>query len=328
MRRLVIAAIALALALASCSSHPAVRSAAVVTSTTRPSTTTSSTSSSTTTTTSVPPRSGPPWSVRQSVVELDDPTRSTPARGTVAAHPGRWLRTTLLWPVTSSGTVAPGSLPLFVFAHGYKVQAATYAALLDGIARAGVVVAAPDFPGESTAYPGLVNESDLTQEPCDIEFVATQLERHPPSALRNTLPGAPLIVGGHSDGATAAAFAGYASSCSTTPSRGVVAMSPNDVPMSAAYRFGTPPPLLAMSGAADEINPLPNTLALYHQVPGPAWLVTVDGGRHLATFTTDPDLARLEACVVDFVVMVTEHDANARRRLTNASAGRVHVTSR
>jgi Chlorophyllase enzyme len=291
-------------------------------------TSTATTSSTTTTTTTVARSAGPPWSVRQTIIEIDDPTRPTPARGSTPAHPGRHLRTTLRWPVGRDGQLAPGRLPLFVFAHGFNVSAATYSGLLDVIARAGVVVAAPDFPGESTAYPGRANEADLPSEPCDIEFVATSLERHPPAPLQHALLGAPLVVGGHSDGGTAAASAGYASSCSDTPITGVVALSPNDVKMTAAYRFGTPPPLLAMTGSADEVNPTYNTRALYAHAPGRAWLVTVDGGRHLATFTTDPDLARIASCIIDFVLFAADHDIGAARRLGRTGGGRLHLAAR
>src|SRR6202022_1175714 len=104
--------------------------------------------------------------------------------------PGRDLRTTVRWPVSRSGQVAPGGLPLIVFAHGYNVSAATYSVMLDDLTRAGIVVAAPDFPGESTALPGPAVESDLVNEPCDMEFVATALERNPPVPLRGALQNA------------------------------------------------------------------------------------------------------------------------------------------
>ena len=139
---------------------------------------------------------------------------------------------------------------------------------------------------------------------------------------------APLIVAGHSDGATAAAWAGYASTCSTVPIRAVVALSPDDVPMTGAFRFGKPPVLLAMTGTADEINPLAHTLALYGHVPAPAWLVTVDGGSHLGTFTTDPALPGIDAMIADFVFSVADRDAGARARLTRTAGGRIHLQSR
>jgi pimeloyl-ACP methyl ester carboxylesterase len=270
--------------------------------------------------------------VRQAALKFYDPTRTTPARGSSPAHSGRALRTTLRWPVSRDGRVAAGQLPLVVFAHGYNVSAATYSVLLDNLARAGIIVAAPEFPGESTAYPGPAVESDLVNEPCDMEFVAASLEHNPPpqlsSALQHALEHAPLIIAGHSDGATAAAFAAYASTCSSVPIRAVVALSPDDVPMTGAFRFGRPPALLAVTGTADEVNPLAHTLGLYQHVPGQAWLVTIDGGSHLGTFTTDPDLARISATIADFVFMTSDGDASARTRLMHVADGRVHLQYR
>lgn len=257
-----------------------------------------------------------------------DTSRTSPARGATPAHAGRALHTTVRWPVSPSGQVAPGRLPLIVFAHGYNVSAATHSAMLDDLTRAGIVVAAPEFPGESSALPGPAVESDLVNEPCDMEFVAASLERDPPAALRRALQNAPLIVAGHSDGATAAAAAGYTSACSSVPIRAVVALSAEDVPMTGASRFGAPPVLLAMTGTADEINPVGHTLALYQHVPAPAWLVTIDGGSHLATFTTDPDLARIDAMIADFASLAATGDTTARARLAQAAGGRVHLQAR
>ena len=269
-----------------------------------------------------------PWSVRKATFAFYDASRMSPARGTSPAHSGRLLRTTLRWPVSADGRVAPGRLPLFVFAHGFALSAATYATMLDDLARAGIVVAAPDFPGESAALPGRAVEWDLANEPCDVEFVAASLEQNPPVALHRALSNAPLIVGGHSDGGTAAAGAGYASTCSLVPVRGVVALSPDDVPMTAAFRFGRPPPLLAMTGSEDEVNPVGHTHALYQHVPGPAWLVTIEGGSHLGTFTVDPDLGRIDAMIADFVFMAANGNTAARARLTRTAGGRIQVLAR
>jgi hypothetical protein len=271
---------------------------------------------------------GPPWFVRKATFDLYDTSRNSPARGAYPAHAGRALHTTLRWPASRQGQLPPGKRPLIVFAHGYNVSAGTYSAMLDDLTRAGIMVAAFESPGESAALPGPAVEWDLVNGPCDMEFVAASLKRQVPPALRAALADAPLIVGGHSDGATAAAGAAYASTCSTVAIRAVVALSPNDVPMTGAFRFGRPPPLLAMTGSADEINPAANTLALYQHVPASAWLATIIGGRHLATFTTDPDLHRIDAMIADFVFMIANGDIAARARFASEAGGRIHLQHR
>jgi Chlorophyllase enzyme len=272
--------------------------------------------------------SGPPWFVRQATLDFYDTSRNSPARGTYPAHAGRALHTTLRWPVSRDGHIAPGKLPLIVFAHGYELSAATYSAMLDDLTRAGIVVAAFEAPGESAALSGPAVEWDLVNEPCDMDFVAASLERGGPQALRAALANAPLIVAGHSDGATAAAGAAYDSTCSKMPIRAVVALSPDDVPMTDAFRFGRPPPLLAMTGSDDEVNPVAHTLALYEHVPASAWLATIIGGRHLATFTTDPDLHRIDAMIADFVFMITDGDIAARAQFTREAGGRIRLQHR
>jgi predicted dienelactone hydrolase len=72
-----------------------------------------------------------------------------------------------------------------------------------------VIVAAPELPGESAALVGSPSESDLANEPCDLEFVADSVEHEPPAGLAGAVARAPLVFAGHSDGATAAAAAGY-----------------------------------------------------------------------------------------------------------------------
>jgi hypothetical protein len=277
-------------------------------------------------TTTIPDQ--PPWLVARAEVVYTDQTRATPARGSQPAHAGRMLRTTLLWPTTRRGLLAPGRHPLVVFAHGYATSAATYAGLLDDLVAEGFVVGAPELPGESSALPGPPVEADLVNEPCDLEFVAASIEHRAPHAIAAAVAGAPLVFAGHSDGATAAAAAAYTSHCAGPPPHAVVALSPDDVAMSGAYRFGAPPPLLAATGTADEINPVAHTLALWNHVPAPAWLLTVDGGSHLGTFTTDPDRSRVDAIIVDFVLAEVEHDPAAAARLATASAGRLHIRRR
>jgi hypothetical protein len=172
---------------------------------------------------------------------------------------------------------------------------------------------------------GPPNESDLANEPCDLKFVATSLERQPPVGLAGALARAPLVFAGHSDGATAAAWAGY----STNDCRGpnpvaVVALSPDDIVVK-ADPFGSSPALLAATGTDDEVNPVRNTEKLWLHVSRPAWFLTVQGGTHLGTFTTDRDLARIDALIAAFVIAHTV-DPSAATRMS--ASGRLHLYER
>jgi len=269
--------------------------------------------------------SGPPWKIARATRIYTDSARSTPPRGTVPAHFGRILRTVIRWPVTRAGSLAPGRHPLVVFAHGYAVESSTYSRLLDDLAAAGIIVAAPEFPGESAALAGPPNESDLVNEPCDLEFLAMSLEREPPVGLAGALAHAPLVFAGHSDGATAAASAGY----STNNCRGpipvaVVALSSDDIVVK-ADASGSSPALLAATGTDDEVNPVGNTEKLWLHAPRPAWFLTVQGGSHLGTFTTDRDLARIDALIATFVIAHTV-DPNAATHMI--ASGRLHLYKR
>jgi predicted dienelactone hydrolase len=268
---------------------------------------------------------GPPWNVARTIVVYTDGSRSTPTRGTERAHAGRVLRTIVRWPITDAGALSPGRHPLVVFAHGYAVETSTYSALLDDLTAAGTIVAAPEFPGESAALPGTPNESDLVNEPCDLEFVAASLEDRPPAALSGALAHAPLVFAGHSDGATAAAWAGYSTNACAGPTPSVVvALSSDDVRVKGAGQ-GALPALLAATGTDDQINPVANTERLWLHVPRPAWLLTVDGGTHLGTFTTDPDRARVDAVIAAFVLAHTVDPSVARRLVVK---GRLHFYRR
>ncbi len=221
--------------------------------------------------------------------------------------------------------LAPGRHPLVVFAHGYAVQTSTYSGLLDDLAAAGIIVAAPELPGESTALSGAPNENDLVNEPCDLEFVAGSLEQAPPVGLAGTLAHAPLVFAGHSDGATAAASAGYSTKSCTGPKPvAIVALSPDDIALDGGA-LGSSPALLAATGTHDEINPVAHTESLWLHVPRPAWLLTVQGGSHLGTFTTDPDRTRVDTIIAAFVIA---HTVDPGAATNMVASGRLHLYTR
>ena len=267
----------------------------------------------------------PPWNIVTTVVVYTDPSRGTPARGEVQPQPVRNFETVIRWPVTPAGDLIPGRHPVVVFAHGYAVQTSTYAALLDDMAAAGMIVAAPELPGESAALLGSPNEADLVNEPCDFEFVAASLLAAPPPALVGRISHAPVVFAGHSDGATAAVAAGYQRhSCAGPSAAGVVALSGREVPIDRSAS-GPRPPLLAVTGTSDEINPAARTEQLWLDVPASATLLTVEGGTHLGTFTTDVDRAAVDGVIASWIRANT---VDARAGASIVGTGRLRISTR
>ena len=270
-------------------------------------------------------RVGPPWSIATTTVTLTDASRATRPRGANAGHSGRQLETVLRWPVTANGRPVPGRQPLVVFAHGYAAQTDTYQALLDDLTAAGNIVAAPEFPGESVALPGTPDEADLANEPCDLEYVANTIEREPMPGISDKIATSRVVFIGHSDGATAAAAAAYQNHACVGPRPvAVVTLSARDIPIDLTPPSPSPL-LLAVTGTTDEINPEPNTTQLWNHVRPPAWLLTIDNGSHLGTFTTDPDRPRVSAIISAFIRSAT---TDRQIDLQTLSGGRLHLTSR
>jgi dienelactone hydrolase len=255
---------------------------------------------------------GPPYEVRQLHLTFVDLTRPTVARPPEPASGSRILRTTVWMPAAGRG-----SWPLVVFGHGFGVSASTYYDLLATLASAGFVVAAPDFPGSSSALPGRADEQDIRQEPCDLLYVAGQLESAS-LAGQGIRAGAvrrgAVALGGQSDGATSAAFAALtdpAGTCGGPAVAAVVAFSARPV----TVRPGADATVLAVTGTADPVNPPANTRALFSAAPAPAYLLTTAGDGHLAPSTTSPHRAAIDAVVVDLLRATLEHDSSARSRL-------------
>jgi fermentation-respiration switch protein FrsA (DUF1100 family) len=248
--------------------------------------------------------------VRQLELTFIDPTRATVARSPLPARPGRILRTSIWLPTGA------GPWPLVVFGHGFAVQAATYRQLLRTVAAAGFVVAAPDFPGSTSAAVGTPNETDLRDEPCDLLFVAhhVELAAHTGGPLQGAISGGSVALAGQSDGATAAAFAGLsdpAGTCGGPPVEAVVAFSSDPVPLGR----GASAAVLAITGSADSVNPPAHTRALFEEAPSPAYLLSSQGDTHLGPSTTSPRHAEIAAVVVDFLRSTMLDSPSARGRL-------------
>lgn len=199
---------------------------------------------------------------------------------------------------------APGPHPLVVFGHGFALTPAIYAHLLDAWARSGYVVAAPLFPLERAGAPGGPDESDLINEPRDLSIVIDRLlalDAAPRGVLSGTIDRSRIAVAGHSDGAVAALAAAYDSRFRDPRVRAAIVLSGASLGgMRSFPRRG--PPLLAVQGTKDTINPPSATSEYFSQAPRPKFLVWLLGASHLPPYTREePQLAIVERTTIAFL---------------------------
>jgi fermentation-respiration switch protein FrsA (DUF1100 family) len=272
-----------------------------------------------------PSASGPPFAVGVTHVTYTDTSRSTEAQGDSPATSSRTISVTIRYPVpgvsgaaeAKDATAAAGVYPLVVFAHGFDVSAATYAAMENQLAAAGFVVAAPDFPLTSSALGEAVDESDVSNQAADVSFVITEMldAATVPAVLAGSVSSGPVGVVGHSDGGVTAAAVAYNSTAADPRIGAAVVLSGAEARYDGTWFTTQSPPLLAIHGTADEVNPLESSEQLYDDAAGSKMLVTVDGGSHLGPFTTDPVEPTVGRLVGDFLRAHLDDDPSASGRL-------------
>jgi len=101
----------------------------------------------------------------------------------------RRLALTVRYPVAGTAGAAEAenaaaissTFPVVVFAHGFAVSAATYAALERDLAAGGFIVVAPTSRCRSSAVPGPASQSDIDDQAHDVSFLIATFQARPDS---------------------------------------------------------------------------------------------------------------------------------------------------
>lgn len=218
-----------------------------------------------------------------------DETRALP--GTVAP---RALPTVVWYPVPPAAPAGSdpeerrAQFPLVVFGHGFNLSPEAYAPLLRAWTRAGYVVAAPSFPLTSPGAPGGLDESDLLNQPADVSFVISRLltlSRDPTSRISGLIDPSRIGLAGHSDGAETAMAVAYDTCCRDRRIEAAIIMAGDKLNVPRGSYFAEPgPPLLAIQGTDDVVNPPALTTQLYQEAPPPKYALWLRGGDHLSPY--------------------------------------------
>lgn len=250
------------------------------------------------------------------VLRFVDHTRV--ARFRTGAVGPRTLRTYVRLP-----TSGQPPYPLIVFGHGYATTPGLYAPLLDAWARAGFIVAAPLFPVESADAPGGPDESDLVNQPGDIRFVISSMlaaDRSPRSWLHGLVDPRRIAVAGQSDGGETAFAVGYERSYADPRVRAAVVLSGALLPGEPLLPGPRLPPLLAVQGTADTVNPPQLTYDFFGQAHEPKFLLRLLGAGHLPPYSTNRrQLAVVERVTIAFLNAYLRH--GSIRGIVRAASG-------
>jgi fermentation-respiration switch protein FrsA (DUF1100 family) len=217
----------------------------------------------------------------------------------------REFLTVVRYPVRT-GSSSGRRFPLIVFGHGFDVTPAPYAPLLNAWTRSGYVVAAPVFPLGNARAPGGPNERDLVNQPGDVSLVIsrlTELSARGSGPLAGIVDPREIAVSGQSDGGDTALAAAYDPAVRDGRIRAAMILSGAEDPF--APGFAMPrngPPLLAVQGTADTINPPSLTYSFYDQAAPPKFLLKLEGAGHLPPYTVPgPVLSAVKRATLAFL---------------------------
>jgi dienelactone hydrolase len=263
----------------------------------------------TTTSAASTPAPTPPHPVHRSYAVGVETLRMTDRSRTIETASGpvaRSFEVIVRYPVAMGAGQPAGPFPLIVFGHGYAVTPEPYTPLLEAWTKAGFVVAAPVFPLENANAPGGPNEQDLPNQPRDMSLVISSMiatSEQSPGPLAGVVNPRQVAVSGQSDGGDTALAAAYDPAVRDPRIGAAMILSGAEDPF--VRRFAMPasgPPLLAVQGTADTINPPQDTNQFYSQAAAPKSLLQLIGASHQPPYTErGPELDAVVRTTVAFL---------------------------
>jgi len=245
-----------------------------------------------------------PFAVGTTEMTFVDTSRPTAANGDAPAKDSRTLFTRIYYPAVGmpasrevAGAVPAtddGPYPLVVFAHGFQAVSEVYRDIYLAWARAGYVVAAPDFPlSSSRSTNNRPVTSDYVNQPADLSFLIDRLLEA--STRRDGVLGAlidPERIGasGQSLGGMTTMGLVFHTCCAdrridaAIPMAGRLAAFPGGV----YFGEGIDTPLLVVHGDDDQTVPYADGRAIFDAATGPRFLLTIVGGDHIVPYVAGP----------------------------------------
>jgi dienelactone hydrolase len=266
-------------------------------------------SSSVKSTTTVVPRvvADRPFTFTVSHETFTDTTRPTATPGNAAYSATRTLPTDLYIPKSTT------PLPLIMFSHGYHGAPAKFSQLFSAWARAGYIVAAPQFPLTSTRGAPYDIVTDYLNQPADISFVLTQLLHGP---LRAQIDATRVAAAGLSLGGATTYGLVYDPCCVDKRFRAAAIFDGVRLPFAQPFGTNTIPVLFAHIDS-DLAAPYAVARKAYVDSASPKWFLTFHTGLHPEAYENEPSIHDHTATQtsIDYFDLTLLGDASARARL-------------
>lgn len=243
---------------------------------------------------------GPAEGTSTTVPATDRVFPVTETQLTVAAHDDAGAPVSVPTAVWVPAGRAGGRFPLVVFSPGYQIAPSEYEPLLRDWASAGYVVAEPTYPDTAPGSPEV--ESDMVNHPAELRQVITALTS-PGTVLASAVDASEIALAGQSDGGDVS-LAAAAGSCCRIPGIGaVLILSGAEATLFGGTYFSAGnPPLLAIQGDLDTINPPGCSQQLYDGATAPRYYLDLPGATHLSAYTAEgPQLDAVSSASLDFL---------------------------